>query len=65
MNQECLNCIQRMYFLSIGTTNETTTETTTTTMEPSKLSLTNMNRQKMFLLCLSNILNHFSVIYGK
>ena len=29
-----------MYFLSIGTTSETTTETTTTTMEPSKLSLT-------------------------
>ena len=61
MNQECINCIQRMYFLSIDTTSETTTETTTTTMEPSKLSLTNMNRKNTFL-CLSNILNHFSFI---
>ena len=39
-----------MYFLSIGTTSETTTETTTTTMEPSKLSLTNINRNKMFFM---------------
>ena len=38
MNQESINCIQRMYFLSIGTASETNTETTTTTMEPSKLS---------------------------
>ena len=48
MNQECINCIERLYFLSIGTTNETTTETTTTTMEPSKLSLTSMNKKIFF-----------------
>ena len=52
MNQECINCIQRMYFLSIGTTNETTTETTTTTMEPSKLSLTNMNKKVFYVYLL-------------
>ena len=62
MNQECINSIQRMYFLSIGTASETNTETTTTTMEPSKLCLISMNRKKV-LLCLSNILNHFSLIY--
>ena len=50
MNQECINCIQRLYFLSIGTTNETTTETTTTTMESSKLSLTSMNKKNVYLL---------------
>ena len=58
MNQEYINCIQRMYFLSIDTTNETTTETTKTTMEPSKLSLTNMNKNVFFMF-----IYYFKIIY--
>ena len=49
MNQRMYKLHSKNVFpLQIGTTNETATETTTTTMEPSKLSLTNMKRNKMF-----------------